>query len=265
MMKRCKSLLVISLFTLVVALVLGIQGVEASDNSPDAVIFVNDPNASILVEEINEEMGYSILSYDSSTSLFRFSNSKYSVLNGAEKKKYMEYALNYIRNSSVNTNNRVKVYNFVSDQDSAVSNVVRELSGNVHADFLSGWSVIRPFTGSLNFFLGVFVWLVLISFMLRLVLDMLFLAEVPLFDLWMSSGGSVKSSKRSNKPFMLTQTAWNVHLENIDESSSTRLSIYFGKSLVSLLIIGFMIVYLISGKIFDIVLTVVQMLSGAFM
>lgn len=225
-------------------------------NTPDAVIYVNDPNVATYVVDVNNSTNTQILTYDVENFLLRFSNSKYSDMSGKDKKKWMEYSLNYIRNSSIGENNKIKVYNFVADQDSAVSAVVRQLSGNVSADFLSGWSFIRPFTGKINFVLGVFVWLVLISFSLRMVTDLLFMAEVPIFD-WIV----LKSEK---KPWVISNTAWNVHKSLPDESTSTRMLAYSKKSVASMFVIGFILVYLITGKIFEFVIVIVEMLSGLF-
>lgn len=225
-------------------------------NTPDAIIYVNDPNVITFVEDVNHSTKVTILTYDVDNSMLRFSNSRYSSLNGADKKKWMEYSLNFIRQSSIGESNKIKVYNFIADQDSAISGVIRQLSGNVSADFLSGWAFIRPFTGPINFALGVFVWLVLISFTTRMMTDLLFMAEVPIFD-WMVL-------KAQKKPWMISQTAWNVHKQLPDESTSVRMLSYIKKSIWSMFIIGFMLMYLITGRVFELVLTIVEMLSGAF-
>lgn len=249
--------LVISLLLIGVFIALRPVEVKANGlNTPDAVIYVNDPNVITFVEDVNKSTRATILTYDIDNSMLRFSNSRYSTLKGHEKKDWMEYSLNYIRHSSIGESNKIKVYNFIADQDSAVSGVIRQLSGNVSADFLSGWVFIRPFTGQINFVLGVFVWLVLISFTLRMVTDLLFMAEVPVFD-WMVL-------KAQNKPWMISQTAWNVHKMMPDESTSVRMLSYMKKSIWSMFIIGFMLMYLITGRIFELVLTIVEMFSGAF-
>ena len=263
MLKRCnkylrilrKGVLFISFLVLMVGYCGQIAKADGS-NTPDSVIYVNDPNVAVFVEDVNGSTNKKILTYDTGTFLLRFSNSRYSSLKAYEKKEWMEYSLNYIRNSSIGESNKIKVYNFIADQDSAVSGVVRQLSNNISADFLSGWTFIRPFTGSVNFFLGVFVWLVLIFFSLRVVVDLMFMAEIPLFD-WIVL-------KAQKKPWVISNTAWNVHKQLPDESTSVRMMSYTKKSVASMFVIGFMLMYLITGRIFELVLIIVEMFSGAF-
>lgn len=218
----------------------------AASGNPDASLYLPGADVRALTEQISKATGLDIVYYENSGSLVKFKNVKYSNLNARKKRDFMEMALTMIRDSSLANTSRIKMFNFVSQQDSELSSLARHLSNNVKADFLEGWEFIKPLTGTINVILGVMVWVIMLAILGRLTFDVGYLADIPiLYRLFQTS--------KETKPKIISSTAWNVKKSNADETTSTLLFTYFKESVLAIVLLSILVTLLISGGIFNII------------
>ena len=182
--------------------------------------------------------------------------SSYNELQQESKKTVMNIALNSIDNSDVSKINRSKIYNFICNNDKATSNLVRQLSNDVTADFASAYSSLKPFSGTLGWILGLFTLATFMLLGLTVAVDIAYIV-VPIIQYGLS-----KDSDNS-KPKFVSAEAWNA-VKKAEEGSTFRepLGIYFKLKTKQFMAMGVCLLYLISGQIYTLIAWFMDMFSG---
>lgn len=183
--------------------------------------------------------------------------SKYRKLSESDKHEVMEIALSTINNSGMSHRERVKLYNFVCEQDEATSSLVRQLSKDVNPDFAMGYSWFRPFTGTVSTILG-FLSLVLFAMIgLVMILDLSYLT-IPIFRAFVDKPNNTFPKGISREAGM----AIKISEESAGTEYKAPLSIYFKLKVKQIMILGVCLLYLIGGKIYDLVAMIIDTLTG---
>lgn len=184
-----------------------------------------------------------------------FNVSTYNRLEQLEKQKTMEIILTGIDNSQLSQISKSKIYNFVSNSDKSTSNLVRQLSSDVRADFASAYSSFRPFTGVLGWILGVFTMLIFIILGLTIVVDISYIV-IPFVQ------NALSNENATAKPRFISTEAWNavrVAEQSIGSNYREPLGVYFKSKTKQFFAIGICLLYLVSGKIYDLIAMVIDM------
>lgn len=185
-----------------------------------------------------------------------FDTGLYSKLIQGEKQEVMSIILNSISDSSISQINRSKIYNFISNNDKSTSNLVRQLSNDVDADFADAYSSIKPFTGIIGWVLGVITLAIFIILGLTITVDIAYIV-LPLFQNFLSS------ENEKTKPKFVSAEAWNAVKEA--EAGGTfkePLGIYLKLKTKQFLAIGICILYLVSGKIYTLIASIMDAFQG---
>ena len=184
-----------------------------------------------------------------------FNVSTYNRLEQLEKQKTMEIILTGIDNSQLSQISKSKIYNFVSNSDKSTSNLVRQLSSDVRADFASAYSSFRPFTGVLGWILGVFTMLIFIILGLTIVVDISYIV-IPFVQ------NTLSNENATAKPRFISTEAWNavrVAEQSIGSNYREPLGVYFKSKTKQFFAVGICLLYLVSGKIYDLIAMVIDM------
>lgn len=208
----------------------------------------NDPQITKLVTAINQKTGYSFLKYTVKDGIVTFSNAKYSQLPTNEKREYMETAMVSVQKSGLSTQRKSKMYNFVADQDGPVTAAIRQLKGDTSADFVTAGSWFKPFSGPISVALGMVTIFIFMFLSFSVVLDLAFLV-VPFFRAMLERGDGKMSrfvSPEAQSAIRETESAGTGDYKGY-------LGVYFKRRAISMFIISLCLMWLISGKIYDVV------------
>lgn len=160
--------------------------------------------------------------------------------------------------TQISQGTRVKLYNYFVDSDTTTSNLVRQLSTDVSADFAGGYSLFKPFAGPIGVVFGLIAILVFMGLTLSMLIDISFIV-IPAFQL-LDDG-----KQPPHVLFLKVSTeAWNaVHDAEKDNNGARKQAIYLylQTRIKQLAVIGLCILYLVSGKIY----TLLAMFIDSFM
>lgn len=222
----------------------------------DAVANVGTGRGEInsICARANNVVGVNILSYDSKEGLLSFSNSKYAELNRIEKQEFMQAALDATNGSSLGVQGRNKVYNFISEQDNATAKAVGYLKSNAGTDLAEAGAWFRPFASWFGIAFGVFSVFIVALFGISIMLDICYFG-IPAFEAVVSKG--------NGKPILVSKDAWSVR-KDIDSSGvyQNEILAYMKRRIVTIIAVGVCLAYLISGKVYDIILFFVDAFSN---
>ena len=224
-------------------------GVFADRSDVDSVSYVGTGQTivSSICSNANNSVDKEILVYTSGDGLLSFSNKKYSTLDIEDKREFMKVALNTTKSSSLGSQVKNKVYNFIADQDSTASSAIKFLSTDASADFAEAGAWFKPFGSAFGVFLGFLSLLIFIFLASSVVMDLAYIG-LPIFRIFI--GGISKT----DKPKFISNEA----LGSIKESESSSkykntVSLYLSRRVPTMLGIALCLGYLISGKIYDII------------
>ena len=182
--------------SLVLLVFLSCSGVAFAAEDYPVLIIVdtdnNNENFSDLCSDINEALhneGYFAKGYGSNVQYVNFitygeekgvvkitlNMSDYKNLKQKTKKEVYDLVLGSISESTLTQNNKTKLYNFIQEQDTVVSNLVKRLSDDVGADFVAGYALFRPFAGVIGWALGLAAVTIFITLSLTIMLDISYL------------------------------------------------------------------------------------------
>lgn len=182
--------------------------------------------------------------------------SKYNDLSATNKTDVMNATLKAINNSNLVKTDKTRLYNFVAKLDTGTSAMLKELSDDVKADFFSAAYYLKPFNGWLGIILGVFTVLLLTMLTATVLVDLAYIA-LPIFRNFLTPADPGK------KPKFVSQEA--VHAVETAESTKFAVSstgAYFKSKSKQFIFIAICILYLTSGKIFELVGKIVDMFQG---
>ncbi len=201
----------------------------------------------------------------------------------------MKYALDSIASSTMTNQHRLKVYNFVCDQDTGVSQAIRWLSSDASADVASAADWLSPYASVISTTWGVLC--IIILTMLALTMQAIrwlssdASADVASAADWLSPYASVISttwgvlciiiltmlaltmtldlaymtipplrslltSSKKGRPWFVSVEAFNA-IKHADDTGGNYLAYYLKKRFISCIIIGTIIVMMVTGKIFE--------------
>lgn len=183
----------------------------------------------------------------------------YNLLPQKQKEETMTMVLEKIAGSSLPSKERTRLYNFVAEQDTAVSSMVRQLSTDVSADFARGYSWFKPVSGVLRGAMG-FIALVTASlFGLSITMDLCYLTIPPL-QLALDSFGKNKDRKRP--PFVSYEAYKSAEEAEGSNGDKTSINLYAGKALKKFFVVGLALLYLSSGNLYKVLAWVFDVLGG---
>lgn len=170
----------------------------------------------------------------------------YKELTQAGKQNAMQITLQDVENSSVSRATRVKIYNFIAEEDSSTSSLVRQLSTDVDADFADAYSSFKPFSGVLGWILGILTLGIFMLLGLTIVIDIAYIV-LPGVQC------ALAKPSEGKKPNYISLEAFNAVKEA--ESSAGKeyknpLNIYLKSKVKQFICLGICILYLVSGKIY---------------
>ena len=230
--------------------------VEASLSIP------SDPTIDAICMKANESVGGIVILYTEGVSggttsgsvamILKFKNQEYSKLSGEDKRTFMENALSATTKSGLGAKVKNKVYNFIASQDSAVSNALRYLQSDANADFVSAKKFFDPWSGVVGTIMGVLCVFVFMFSGFSIMFDMGYLILPGVRYL-------LERGEDTVKPFGVSREAYSAFkdAEKSDEYKNV-LSIYMKRRIGLIFAMSICIGYLISGKVFDIVMTIID-------
>lgn len=214
-------------------------------------------NSAYLVDictQANNSIGKEILSYDSSTGLLRFSNKLYKDLDTDDKEEFMETALSAVRKSGMYASNKQGVYNFIASQDTAISGAMKYLQSDAGADLAEAKKYFAPFSGVIGTILGLLSLLTFMFLGLSITFDVFYLV-LPFFQ-------GIVDKEDGRKPFGVSNEAWKAKEDAaVSTEYKNSLSLYFRRRLGVIVAVAIAIGYLISGKLYDIVVYLIDAFS----
>lgn len=173
------------------------------------------------------------------------------------KKAVMSTALEGVANSSLPQQMRLKLYNFIAEQDSATSALVRQLSQDVSADYATAYTWFKPFTGGISTVFGILTLSIFILLALTMVVDLSYIA-LPFLKAALDRTDGKKPKIVSNEAFKAVQQA-----EQDNTGNKQAVLIYFKNKSFQLCILMICLIYLVGGKIYTLVSWIVDSLQGA--
>lgn len=225
---------------------------DSRRSKTDAIRFIsNDPATGALMNSImntiNSSVGGKYLVVYSSDGMFSFSNKIYKPMEAEDKRKVMELALKTIKESQLPTKVKNKVTNFITEQDHTTADAIQALNSDTSWELSKGYTWFRPFSGGIS---TVFGFIAIVIFV--------FLSSSIVFDLAYLTIGGFRAAldNGEGKPKLITGEAWETSKEvDLSLQSGTYreyISVYFGKRVGIFIFTAIVLIYLISGQIYDI-------------
>lgn len=209
--------------------------------------------------EKDEDLFLSESGYDSTTKLFsiKINMTYYNKLSQDAKQTMMKVALDTVNNSGVSRVNRVKLYNYIADQDKSMSSFVRQLSDDVDADFGEAYMLFKPFSGVIGIILGVLTLGTFIALAIHITLDICYIT-IPGFQLLMYN------EKTNKAKFISMEAQKAVQFSANTEGSQyvNPLNFYLKHKTKQFIAIGICILYLVSGQIYSLIANIIDLFQG---
>lgn len=209
-------------------------------------------------EEIGNFRYINVKSIEGKKTQVNVNTDQYKELTTEEKKLLMSYALNSIYASNIAKRERSRLYNFVAEQDTATSALVRELSNNTNADISTALSLYDRIAPIVSAILGVITVAIFVLLTIGMLMD-IFYMTIPAIRLFLNTKDGEKPSIISNEAFMAIKEA-----ESSTEVYKSCLGVYFKMRVKMLVILGVCLAYLIRGQIFYLVGWFIDAVSNAF-
>lgn len=239
---------------MLVGMAAGIGVASADEGSMNSVVFIqkNDTLISQYAYQISQacrnddivQANFNVLTYSSTNGTVEFDNADYEKLDLSARRQAMKIMLDSIGSSGINKTYRMKLYNFVAEQDSGVSQVVRTLSSDASADVISAMGWLAPYYGVFATVWGLLCLLIFIFMAFGTTVDLLYMV-VPLFR-------SFITDKKAGKPWLVSVEAYNAIKRDEDSNGGENYMVYYLKHrFIAFLVIGTIIVMIVTGTIWD--------------
>ena len=213
-------------------------------------------------DEIKDQVGLSsnFLKKSYSSSKERYSitidMATYKTLSQARKQEVMQITLEYVSNSNMSSTNRTKIYNFIAEEDTSTSNLVRQLSTDVTADFADAYTMFKPFSGWVGIILGILSLAIFLCIGFTIIIDIAFIT-IPAIQWFLQSTG------KNDKPKFVSLEAINAI--KVAESGTTYknpMGIYMGSKIKQLIALFICLLYLVSGKLYAVIAWCMDYFNG---
>lgn len=233
-------------------------------SSTDAIKFISDDEATKSLMEsstrtINSSVGDKNLLVYSKDGMLSFSSSIYRSLSKDDQRKTMSFALKTIKESQLPSKVKTKVTNFIADQDRTVADSIQALNSDTSSELSSGYAWFIPFASPFSTALGVLAIVIFVFLTVSLVVDVAYLT-VGIFRQFLENG--------EGRPKFVSGEAWETAREvDMSLQSGTYkdyLVVYFRKRMSILILTSLVLAYLISGQIYGIFTTLLDVIRELF-
>lgn len=231
----------------------------SASSSVDATITLDESMTEVMYisNTANDSVGSSILDYNSSTGLLKFSNRNYSELDQGEKETFMRTALIATTETSLNARMKNKVYNFIAKQDEPISSALKYIKSDASADFVTARAWFSPISGTVGTVIG-FICILIFAFTgLSIVFDCAYLS-IPFFQALLEHGDTVK------KPFGVSREAFEASKEVALGEKRNVMSVYLSKRIPVLIVMFIALGYIVSGQVYDLLVYLINAFTGIF-
>lgn len=249
---------VVLMVSMLLILLMSSLTVFADRSDVDAVITMQPDQSEIayVCAQANATVGEDILVYTGDDGMLTFSNKLYSELDMEEKREFMRVALSATKETSLGVQQQNRLYNFIYEQDNAVSAAVKYLQSDTSADFVAAKEWFRPFSSPLSTLMGVLCLMIFVFMGLSILFDVAYLA-LPFFQ------GLLEHGEERKRPFGVSREAWAANREvETDGKHRGVFSIYLSKRVPAIILMSLCLGYVISGYIYDIVIYFIDAFSS---
>lgn len=257
--KRMVSLLCYISLLLALTFSMGISTSVFADRSDvDSVVNIGEGQGAVasICARANDVSGTDILVYTGNDGILSFSNKLYAELDMETKRQFMETALKTTKESSLGTQAKNKVYNFIEKQDETTSAAVKYLKSDASADFAEARAWFRPFSSGFGVVMGVMCLLIFMFLGASIVFDLCYLL-IPGVQLLLERG------KSNERPVGVSREAWKTQqdLERKTEYENA-LTIYLKRRVGIIFVCSLCLGYVISGKIYDVIVFFIDVFTS---
>lgn len=237
---------------------------DSRRSTTDAVKFISDDEAtSALMESItktvNSSVGGKYFLVYSKDGLLSFSSSIYRSLEKDDQRKLMRFTLKTVKESQLPSKVKTKVTAFISDQDRLVADSIQALNSDTSSELSAGYVWFLPFASPASTVLGFLAIVIFVFLTVSIVIDTAYLT-VGIFRQFLESG--------EGKPKFVSGEAWDTakEVDNSLQSGTYKdyLLVYFRKRIGIFIITSIVLAYLISGQIYSIFTTLLEVFEEIF-
>lgn len=257
-MGRLKKVILLFISTIIIFMSMGVNAF-ADRKDVDSVVFIakNQTELLSICTTANNVAGKKILVYTGNDGLLTFSNSAYSELTVDIRRDFMETALLGVKESGIGSQMKNKVYNFIANQDTTTSAAMKFLRSDTSADFAKASAWFKPFGSTIGVVLGLLSLLIFMFIGLSTLIDIAYMS-LPAFRLLVEGG-------KDGKPRLISVEAYTAVKESETGTNyKGYMSIYFNRRIPSILIMSICLGYLISGKIYSIIVYIIDAFTWIF-
>lgn len=179
-----------------------------------------------------------------------FNQDAYDVLSVVQKKEFIKYIVSECKSAdcTLNAAQRQQAYNFlVSVDDSYINAAVSDMLNNDNKNLLFAITKMEPVFRYLNLGFAFLVIIILILTAGVTVMDLCYMS-LPIFQ---------TMGKDDKKPFIISNEAYKALQQHIETQENIYL-LYFKKRFLSLVVIFVCVAIIITGKLGDLVTTIVS-------
>ena len=233
-------------------------------SSTDAVKFISDDEAtSALMDSItrtvNSSVGNKNLLVYSKDGLLSFSSSIYRAMEKNDQRKVMRFSLKTIKESQLPSKVKTKVTTFISDQDRLVADSIQALNSDTSSELSAGYVWFFPFASPASTVLGFLAIVIFVFLTVSIVVDTAYLT-VGVFRQFLENG--------EGRPKFVSGEALETakEVDNSLQSGTYKdyLVVYFRKRIGIFILTSFVLAYLISGQIYSIFTTLLEVFEEIF-
>ena len=237
---------------------------DSRRSSTDAVKFISDDEAtSALMDSItrtvNSSVGNKYLLVYSKDGLLSFSSSIYRAMGKEDQRKFMRFALKTVKESQLPSKVKTKVTTFISDQDRLVADSIQALNSDTSSELSAGYVWFFPFASPASTLLGFLAIVIFVFLTVSIVVDTAYLT-VGVFRKFLENS--------EGKPKFVSGEAWETakEVDNSLQSGTYKdyLVVYFRKRIGIFILTSFVLAYLISGQIYGIFTTLLEVFEEIF-
>lgn len=189
----------------------------------------------------------------------------YNKLVNTEQQKVMQVALDTIYGSTnISQTNKNKVYNQLCQLDTTTSNLVRQLSNDVSADFNEAYKWFSPIVPFINVFLGLGCIFIFTTLAVTIVVDIAYIT-VPSIQLVLGKIEEKAEGVVNKKVHLASIEAANaikVAEDSAGKDYINPLGVYFKSKTKQLVMCAICLLYLSNGEIFSLIASWIDMFQG---
>lgn len=211
----------------------------------DRVLASYADNISIAVRNDEDvKADFNLLTYSYQNGTMEFNNKEYEKLDLTAKRRVMKIALDSVGSSSLSSSIKMKLYNFIADQDTGVSQAIRTLSSDASADVASAMGWLAPYYGVFATIWGLLCIIILILMAFGTTVDLLYLV-VPL-------ARTLLTDSKTGKPWCVSHEAYDAAKKDEDSGGKDHYMVtYLRTRFITFLIMGTIIVMIVTGTIWE--------------